>query len=61
MHELPESAQFEAVESLLEEILHRFYIVVGGAFEGLDLLGICGIEVFKNRVEIVDFVFFEGL
>ena len=60
MDKLPQVAQPQFVEALLEEIFHGFHVVVGGAFDGFDVLGIGGAEMLEDGVQVVDTLFIEG-
>ena len=60
MNEFAQMAQFQRIEAVFQEILHRLYVVVGAAFQCLDLFRIGQAEVFKNAVQFVDLVIFEA-
>src|SRR5690606_37263169 len=45
---------FIARELVFQKVLHGFYVVVGGAFDIFDALGIHFVEVVNNRVQLRD-------
>ena len=53
VNELAHAGQFFVLGHLfLDEVFHRFHVVIGGGFNGLDALGMLDVEIAGNTAQV---------